>query len=361
MHNGTDILWQDRYSRQTKFAPIGPHGQVEFQQSCVLIVGCGALGSSLAQHMVRAGVGEVRIIDRDFVEPSNLQRQVLFNEADALAAVPKAVAASEKLRLINSQIQIVAHVADVNAHTAWHFAKGADIVLDGTDNAATRLLLSDVCYGLNIPFVYGGVTGSNGMSAMLVPGKTACLRCLIGEEHSTDEGDNCSTVGVLSPAVEFVASLQTIEVLKWLSGNRDALRQSLVSADLWKFNFHESSLPAPSNQCSHCGDTAARNNRKVGASEGRIAPIKMESTVVLCGRDSVQVTLPHQIELDLMRRKLEGMDCELTVNRYLVKASLRSGESLVLFPDGRVLVQGVVDSAKAIQLCEHYLLGELIR
>ncbi|MBH5318523.1 ThiF family adenylyltransferase [Paenibacillus sp. GSMTC-2017] len=358
MLNGSDIDWPDRYARQTKFAPIGAQGQRNLEQSCVLIVGCGALGASLAQHMVRAGAQEVRIVDRDFVEPSNLQRQTLFDEADAIAAVPKAIAAAAKLKKINSMVRIDAHVADVNSYTVWNFVNGVDLVLDGTDNTATRLLLSDVCYELNIPFAYGGVAGAKGMSALLVPGKTACLRCMIGDEDSAVEGDTCSTVGVLSAAVEFVASLQMVEALKWLSGNREAVRRSWVSADIWQFSIRELQLPEPLPQCEHCGVNAG--NKTSSINKSKKARFGLESSVVLCGRDSIQVTLPQSIELDSIHYKLEGMGCVMTVNRYLVKAKIGSGETLVLFPDGRVLVQGVTEASRAIELCEHYLLGELI-
>ena len=243
----------ERYSRQIRFAPIGPEGQRRLLDASVLIVGAGALGASLAQHMARAGVGHLRIVDRDFVERSNLQRQTLFDEEDARLALPKAAAAAAKLRRINSGIAIEEHVADVTAENAAAFAEGMDLVLDGTDNAATRLVLSDVCFSLGIPFIYGGAVGAEGMSAPLVPGETACLRCLIGDEHGAEEAGTCETEGVISPIVELVAALQAAEALKWLVGDRDALRRTWVSASLWPFGFREWRLPGPTRNCPVCG------------------------------------------------------------------------------------------------------------
>lgn len=388
-----------RYSRQIAFAPIGKKGQHQLEASTVLIVGCGALGASLAQHMVRAGVGRVILADRDYVEPSNLQRQVLFDESDARAALPKAAAAAEKLKRINSEIQIEANVTHVGIDNVWVLAEDADLVLDGTDNTGTRLLLSDVCFQLGIPFVYGGVVGSKGMSALLLPGTTACLRCLIGSEDAAGETESCDAAGVLSPAVEFVASLQAVEALKWLSGNGAEARKTWLSADLWSFRLQEAELPEPSQGCLHC---APGRVRRLDEGEGRSAlrVAGYASPVVLCGRNSVQVTLEatlsldqveaaleanlsiaqaqvklepelsldqHQVELD-SKRLLEqhqaaldtGSGCKLTRNRYLLKAEWQNGESLVYFPDGRVLVQGTTDIDRALELCKKlYSLGRV--
>jgi adenylyltransferase/sulfurtransferase len=251
-------LWADRYSRQTRFAPIGQAGQEKLRGACVLIVGSGALGASLAQHMTRAGVGTVRLADRDFVEPSNLQRQMLFEESDALEALPKAVAAANKLRRINSEVNVEPCVVDVTERNVHSLVQGADLVLDGTDNARTRLLLSDACFAYGIPLLYGGVAGAQGMSAVIVPGETACLRCLIGGTEDGEAGDTCDTVGVISPIVEWIAALQAAEALKWLSGNRDALRRTWLTANLWPYRVHESALPGPSAACPCCGAAGGR-------------------------------------------------------------------------------------------------------
>ncbi|RJX37861.1 thiamine biosynthesis protein ThiF [Paenibacillus pinisoli] len=364
MHKQGNDLWADRYDRQIRFAPIGTAGQAKLAEAQALIVGCGALGASLAQHLTRAGVGKVRIVDRDFVEPSNLQRQVLFNEADALSMLPKAVAAADKLRAINGSIEIEALVMDVNHHNLAAPLEGADIVLDGTDNAATRLLLSEACFARGIPFIYGGVAGSQGMSAALVPGETCCLRCLIGEEADAEEGQNCDTAGVLSSSVEFVASLQAVEAVKWLSGNRDAIRKSWIAADLWTFSVRESALPGRSAGCPICGRVIAKRDMtsheqmqagKESEAGSSSASWCHTAAVALCGRDSVQVTLPVTFQLEKWRETFERLGYEYKANRYLLKVELPESERLVLFPDGRVLVQGVADPARALQLCSFYL------
>jgi adenylyltransferase/sulfurtransferase len=344
-----EAAFEDRYSRQLRFGPIGAAGQERLRNASVLVVGTGALGASLAQHMTRAGVGIVRLADRDYVEPSNLQRQMLFDEDDARSATPKAVAAARKLKRINGGVRIEAHVVDVSKRTIGPLLQGIDLVLDGTDNAATRLTLSDACFSLGIPLIYGGVTASEGMSAALIPGKTACLRCLIGDTAADDGADTCDTVGVISPAVEFVASLQAAEALKWLSGNREAMRGTWVTADIWTFRVRELKLPVGSFSCACCGTGATTPNRRVLDDKPAI------EAAVLCGRDSVQVTLGEAIALDVVRPLLEQRGCTLTVNPYLTKAELPDGKRLVLFSDGRVLVQGTSDAGEAIRLCTYML------
>ncbi len=339
----SETAWRERYSRQIKFAPIGENGQSRLGKASVLIVGCGALGASLAQHMVRAGVGEVRLADRDFVELSNLHRQVLFDESDALEMLPKAVAAASRLRQINSESTIIPYVLDVTKQTLDPLIAGVDLVLDGTDHIGTRLLLGDACFAAGIPFVYGGVAGSQGMSAMLVPGETVCLRCMIGDEEQARQGDTCDTIGVLSSAAELVTSLQSIEAIKWLSGNHEARRRTLVSFDLWSFQLRELQLPEGPCHCS-------QGNEELAADQGY-----SEAVVALCGRDTVQVTLQRSIELEQLKADLQDRGCELLLNRYLLKARLLDGEQLVVFSDGRVLVQGTSDISRAIKLCKHYL------
>ncbi|MFD1953698.1 ThiF family adenylyltransferase [Paenibacillus thailandensis] len=417
----------ERYSRQIRFAPIGHAGQRRLGESAVLIVGAGALGASLAQHLTRAGVGEIRLADRDYVEPSNLQRQMLFDESDAEAALPKAAAAAAKLRRINGEVSVVPYVTDVNSRTVGPLIDGADLVLDGTDNAATRLLLSDECFRRGIPLLYGGVTGSAGMCATLLPGRTACLRCLIGGEEA-EEGETCDTAGVISPAVDLVASLQAAEALKLLTGNEDALRNTWISADLWPFRLRESQLPAGNGRCPHCSpgrgaergqrleaerrsattaaapvpggpanaghaegegrsasDAQARRpgsgaaaagyaagtvpmrqsggaaasagyapERAFGRTNGSGAPAPLQA-VTLCGRDTVQLTLAAPLPLEAARTELERKGCRLTANPYLLRAELPVGQRLVLFPDGRVLVQGTTDAGEAAALCGAYL------
>jgi adenylyltransferase/sulfurtransferase len=375
---GRDSDWRERYSRQIRFAPIGESGQMRLMDSTVLIAGCGALGCALAGHMARSGVGKLVIVDRDYVERSNLHRQTLFDEEDALHALPKAEAAAAKLRRMNRDVVVEPHVADITKENAAIFAGGVDLVLDGTDNAATRLLLCDEAFGRDIPFVFGGATASRGMTAMLVPGRTACLRCLIGED--AEEGENCDTSGILPAVIEWVAALQAAEAVKWLSGNREDVRNSWLSADIWQFELRESKLPPGYGECRSCGGKGSSTEAAVAivgerpsqpsmamTNAGKIGGFGAEAlkerggaaASALCGRDAVQVTLRLALDLDAEAEKLRGLGCSLTQNRYLVKAQLPSPwiEKLVLFPDGRVLVQGTSDIRRAEQLCGAYIGG----
>ncbi|MBD2848188.1 ThiF family adenylyltransferase [Paenibacillus sp. IB182496] len=402
-----------RYSRQLRFAPIGREGQRRLGAAVVLIVGVGALGASLAQHLVRAGVGSVRLADRDYVELSNLQRQTLFDEDDARASLPKAVAAARRLQAINSAVRVEPHVLDVHAGSLDPLLAGVQLVLDGTDNAQTRLLLSEACYRRGLPLVYGGVAGSGGMSALLEPGRTACLRCLIGADApESPDGLTCESLGVIGPAVEFTAALQAAEALKWLAGDAAALRRTLVAFELWPFGLRELALPEPADDCPVCGGggcsavaapverrytgmaeaggpaartaeqrapTARLAGHPVGHGEraeseervakrrdARSAP-RGETTVrsdgqpgqtqatVLCGRDTVQVTLGVPLALREWGERLVARGLEVAANPYLVRAELKDGRRLVLFGDGRVLVQGTADAQEALALCGKFV------
>lgn len=329
----------------------------------MLVAGTGALGASLALHMVRAGVGSVRLIDRDYVELSNLQRQGLFDEADARAAQPKAVAAAAKLRNINSGVSVEAHVAEIRPDNAYAWLEGIDLALDGTDNAETRLALSDACWARGIPFVYGGVAGGEGMTAALVPGETACLRCLIGGAAEGGRDDrNCDAVGVIAPAVEAVAALQAAEALKWLSGGAGRMRRTWVALDVWDFSVRAFKLPGPRAGCAVCGDGAPgagpgnRTARETGDEPGsdRASGAK---AVLLCGRDTVQVTMDDPVPLAQAKERLvRAGGALLAENAYLLKWELPEGERIVLFDGGRALVQGAADEDRAVRLITRHLL-----
>ncbi|MGU3470784.1 ThiF family adenylyltransferase [Paenibacillus sp. D51F] len=393
---------QERYSRQIRFAPIGWIGQRRIGQAVVLVAGTGSLGASLAQHMARAGVGELRLADRDYVEFSNLQRQMLFDEEDARLALPKAEAAARKLRVINGMVEVKAFAADFTAPGVLEkIAVGSDLVLDGTDNAAARLVLSDYCFRVGIPFLYGGVAGAAGMSAPLIPGATCCLRCLIGGEEEQESGHTCETAGMISPAVEMVAALQAAEALKWLAGGRDEMRRTLASVSLWPYSMRETKLPDPSASCRHCGSAKASGgtgtraeldssmdvlaketnpsianvrskiSRRSPASGRAILPegwpekaaseaagnLRRQNTAVLCGRDTFQLQL-EPAEPGRYEKRLERLGCRLTLNPYLLRAVLPDNGKLVVFPDGRVLAQGAADADTAWEWCLHYLGAE---
>ena len=335
----------DRYSRQTRFAPIGEAGQARLGRSAVLIVGMGALGTVLANHMARAGVGLIRLVDRDYVEWSNLQRQMLFDEDDARAGLPKAVAAERKLMRINSEVRYEAIVADVTAANAAELVRGVDAVLDGTDNFRTRLLLNDICFRSGIPYVYGGAVGAQGMTAAFVPGETSCLRCLFGSEP--DGGATCETVGVISPVVDIVASYQAAEALKILVGDAASRRRSLLTFEIWKNQWYDVRLAPPRPDCPACGENPTYPALSAGD----------EEATTLCGRETVQVRAGRPFALDAMAGRLAAAGARVETNPYLLRATLPEGERLVLFPDGRALVQGTTDLSRAKTLFDRYVGG----
>ncbi|WP_274365640.1 ThiF family adenylyltransferase [Paenibacillus thermotolerans] len=331
----------ERYSRQMLFRPIGAEGQQKLAASKVLIVGMGALGAVLANHMARSGVGKLRIVDRDYVERSNLQRQMLYDEDDADQAMPKAAAAARKLGKINSSVRIEPIVADVTAGNIEKLMNGCDLVLDGTDNFQTRLLLNDACFKQGVPFVYGGAVSSQGMTAVFIPGETCCIRCLIGD--SEGNGQTCDTIGVISPVVDIVASYQSVEAIKYLVGARSAMRRGLLSIELWQHQVFEMKLPPVKADCPTCG----RNMYPA-------LEIDANPVAVMCGRDTVQIQGAKPLELDQWEQKLSKV-CRVSRNMFLLKADVTDKEKLVLFPDGRVLVQGTEDMARARTLYDRYI------
>ncbi|MDI4644614.1 ThiF family adenylyltransferase [Cohnella hashimotonis] len=345
-----------RYDRQIRFAPIGAEGQHLLEGACVLVAGVGALGCALAQQMVRAGVGTVRLVDRDFVERGNLHRQSLYDEADAAASAPKAVAAAARLREINSDVRIEPFVGEIGPGSVGTLLAGADLALDGTDNAETRLLLSDACFVRGIPFLYGGATGSAASAASLIPGLTPCLRCLIGGEREAEAGDTCDTAGIVGPAVELTASLQAAEALKWLSGNRGAMRRTWITTDVWRFSLRETKLPPGRPSCPFCGDASSSS-----AGEPEIAGSAGLEATVLCGRGTIQVATGRPLALQACADRLARRGCRiLVVNDYLVRALTPCGATLAAFGDGRVLVRGQAgiadDADEAIRLCRTYVM-----
>src|SRR5215218_6598302 len=227
----------ERYSRQMRFYGVAPEGQQKLVASRVTICGCGALGTVLANHLVRAGVGHVRIVDRDFIETHNLQRQILFDEQDVADNLPKAEAAARKLRLINSAVEVEPAVTDIDHTNIVDLVADADLILDGTDNFETRYLINDAAVKLGKPWIFGGVIGSEGQTMTIVPGKTPCIRCLIETSPPPGMTPTCETAGVLGPAVAVIASFEAIEAIKLLSGNPEALNTELIMVDVWEWSF----------------------------------------------------------------------------------------------------------------------------
>jgi adenylyltransferase/sulfurtransferase len=333
---------QEKYSRQILFSPIGAEGQEKLLESKVVILGCGALGTAQANALVRAGVGTVRIVDRDFVEESNLQRQMLFDETDAKASLPKAVAAERKLRAINSGVRVEGIVADADSSNIEEFVEGFNLVLDATDNFETRYLLNDAAVKLRIPWVYGAVVASYAATMTILPGRTACLACLF---PSSPRGmhETCDTVGVIGPAVAWAAALQSTEALKILLGRESDLHGSLVTYDLWTNHFQQVRI-SRDPQCRVCVEHVFAYLEQGGATH-----------VSMCGRNSVQIHQTESRELDLaaLKTRLEQFGPVLA-NEFLLKCSLDPYE-LTVFPDGRVIVKGTQDPAVARGLYARYI------
>lgn len=326
-----------RYAKQTRFAPLGDAGQARLAASSVLVVGCGALGSVLAESMVRAGVGNVRLVDRDFVELSNLQRQTLYTESDVRDRTPKAIAAAERLRAVNSDVSIEGVVADVTSTNLAALGAACDVILDGTDNFETRLLVNDYAVRDGVPWVYGGVIGAEGRVMPIVPGQTACLACLLPEPPATGEAETCDSAGVLGPAVGVVASLQAIEALKLLAGAHEALAHGLTVIDLWGGRWRRLAVPRDP-ACRACGE------RRFDWLEGR----RGSRAVVLCGRGAVQVSPPEgspPIDLPALRAKLAQL-APVAGNPYLLRIEYE-GHDVTVFADGRAIIGGVESEAEA--------------
>ena len=333
---------QEKYSRQVLFAPIGEEGQRHLLASSAVIVGCGAIGAATANLLARAGVGRLRIIDRDFVEPSNLQRQILFDEADALAALPKAVAAERKLRSINAGICIEGVVADLNPGNAAELLAPFDLILDGTDNFETRFLVNDFAVQNNQPWIYAAAVASYGITMTIRPGLTACLGCLIESQQSGLE-ETCDTVGVLGPIVNLVASIEAAEGIKILSGRADSLHDRLVSCDLW--NGHFQSIRVTRNpECRACA------RLDFTYLDGQAQP-----HITLCGRDSVQIhERARTLDLATLQSRLAPTVADVRHNDFLLRFRVPPYE-MTVFSDGRAILKGTKDPAVARSLYARYI------
>jgi molybdopterin-synthase adenylyltransferase len=342
-------LIEPRYRKQTLFEGIGEDGQRRLAASRALVVGCGALGSVISETLVRAGVGLVRIVDRDFVELSNLQRQVLFTEQDVANRLPKAVAASEKLRAINSGVTIEPVVADVGPDNILELLKDIDVVLDGTDNFETRLLVNDACLETNIPWVNGGCVGANGQIMTIIPGQTACFRCLVEDVPEPGSSETCDTAGVIGPAVNIVASLQCVDAFKLLVGKANLIEPVLTVIDVWEGTYRRLRINdlAARTDCPAC-----RHGERLWLRGDRAS-----HTAVLCGRNAVQVQPTKRGNFSLTDAA-ERMKPHGTVqqNAYLLRVSLREPPlEVTLFRDGRAIIQGTDDPAVARSVYARYI------
>jgi adenylyltransferase/sulfurtransferase len=305
----------------------------------VLIAGCGALGSVLANTLVRAGVGFVRIVDRDFVELSNLQRQVLFTELDVAQNLPKAIAAKQHLEQINSQVEIEAIVADVTAANVGSFIAGIDVIADGTDNFETRFLLNDASFHHRIPWVFGGCVGAEGQTTTIVPGETACLRCLVPDVPAAGTTPTCDSAGVLGSIVNVIASLQAMEVIKLLSGHLECINRGLNVVDLWENRWRQVQL-APLSERSDCKTCGQGDYEWLDGKRGN-------QPTVLCGRNAVQLAAASEgtVELAELEAKLEDLGTVVR-NPYLLRLAVEDFV-ITVFRDGRAVVAGTDDPAVA--------------
>jgi len=348
-----DAQRRERYSRQILFSEIGEAGQERLCGSEVALVGCGALGSALANLLVRAGIGKLRIIDRDFVEPSNLQRQTLFEEADANEALPKAVAAERRLRAIRSDANVEGIVSDLTPGNIDELLAGFPLLLDGTDNFETRLLVNDYAVSRSIPWIYAAVVASYGLTMTIRPGKTACLACLMGSDHGDGDGfagaapqsaeATCDTVGVLGAAAGVIASMQAASAMQFLLGKSGVADGRLLSYDVWTGRF-QSVTPQRDADCRACA------RREFSYLQGQAQP-----HLTLCGRDSVQIhERRRRLDLGALGRQLAAGGSAVQHNEFLLRF-LAPPYEVTVFSDGRAIIKGTRDLAVARSLYARYV------
>ena len=336
-----------RYDRQARFAPLGQAGQEQLAKSRALVCGCGALGSVIAETLVRAGVGLVRIVDRDFLELNNLQRQVLYDEADVAEGLPKAIAAANKLRRINSEIAIEPVVADVTHHNIAALAADVDTIVDGTDNFATRFLVNDFAVKHRIPWIYGGCIGAEGQSMTILPGETPCLACFMADAPPPGTTPTCDTAGVLAPIVNVIASIEACEALKILGGHRQAVSRKLAIIDLWDNHVRHVDL----SRLRDGGDCRACKLGEFAWLSGQRA----DATAALCGRNAVQLSPPpgDKLSLEDLATRLAGVG-QIQKNAFLLRLTV-DGYVLTVFPDGRTIIGGTNDIATARTVHARYI------
>jgi adenylyltransferase/sulfurtransferase len=331
----------DRYSRQVLFKEIGAEGQDKLAQSRIVIVGCGATGSALASLLARSGVGTLRMVDRDYVESSNLQRQSLFDENDARDSVPKAIAAARQIARFNSQIIVEPHVTDLTPANVDSLLSGCDLILDGTDNFETRYLVNDYALKTSVAWIYAAAVGSYAVTMNILPGQTACLACIF-PESPRGTVETCETAGILNSAVNLVASLAATEALKFLVGARSKMRRTLLSWDVWTNERAEMAAMHPRTGCQACSGNFVHL-----AGEGR-------PRITLCGRNSVQIhERQRPVDFAELSARLQPHG-NVRHNEFVLKF-WHDPYEMTLFPDGRAIVKGTTDTAIARSLYARYV------
>jgi molybdopterin-synthase adenylyltransferase len=333
---------RDRYSRQILFQGVGEAGQEAIMRSHAAIAGCGALGSFHAAALARAGVGKLTIVDRDYVEPSNLQRQWLFEESDAAEALPKAIAAERRLKRINSAISVEGVVADLTAANIERFFEGADVILDGTDNFDARYLINDFAVRRGVPWIYGAAVGSYGLMMSVLPGATPCLRCIYPNPPSGAQ-PTCETAGILNAVISAVASLQVADALKLLSGQREKVRSRIATVDVWEGTLRQIDAAERDPECPCCA------RREFPFLEDRELP-----PVSLCGRNAVQIRgRERAMDLGQLRARLEPLG-DVRANEFALRFTVK-GYEMTVFTDGRAIVKGTSDPGVARSFYARYV------
>ena len=338
---------EDRYSRQILFNGIGEEGQTRLADSRVVIIGCGALGAVQAETLARAGVGNLVLVDRDFVEESNLQRQIMFEQSDALNRLPKAVAAAARIARVNSDIRVESIVTDVNFENIEEIIEGADLVLDGTDNFEARFLINDACVKAGTPWIYGAAVGSYGLTMTIVPGSTPCLRCVLEAMPEAGSSPTCDTAGVIMPIVTVIASIQATEALKLLTGRMEALHNSLIRIDVWNFQFNRLDLSTLEKRadCPACAlgkfEFLRGERRQVATS--------------LCGRNAVQIARSGNRAIDFaaLAERLQSTG-EVMFNDFLLRFRVDEYD-ITVFRDARSIIRGTADVSIARSLYARYI------
>jgi adenylyltransferase/sulfurtransferase len=335
----------DRYSRQILFRGIGQAGQQRLAASHAVIIGCGALGAMQAEMLARAGVRCLRLVDRDFIEESNLQRQIMFEERDVAERLPKAIAAAERIARINSDIEVDARVVDVNYTNVEALIRDADVVLDGTDNFETRYVLNDAAVKLGKTWIYGAAIGSYGVQMTIIPKQTPCLRCVFPEAPAPGTSPTCDTAGVILPIIATIAAYQVTEALKILTGNTNKLHGKLLQFDLWEHRVAQIRLGAPESHCPTC----AQNQFEF------LTPHAGQLVLSLCGRNAVQISPATNTQLDLaqLAARLSNSG-EVSYNRYLLRFA-GEGYEMTIFPDARGIIKGTDDLTLARSLYAKFI------
>ncbi len=325
------------------FQPFGPEGQERLRASTAVLVGCGAIGAATASLLVRAGIGRLRILDRDFVETSNLQRQSLFTEADASETLPKAVAAERALHAINSDVQVEGIIADLTPRNGLDMLSGFSLILDGTDNFETRFLLNDFSVKSGTPWIYAAAVASYGVTMAILPGKTACLACLLDSASAIGLEETCDTIGVLGPIVNLIASLQSAEAMKLLAARDSALHGRLLSCDIWTGHL-QSLHPERNSDCQVC------IHHDFAHLSGEAQP-----HITMCGRDSVQIhERGRALDLKALQARLASSVSDVRQNGFLLRFLIPPYE-MTVFTDGRAILKGTKDPAVARSLYAKYI------